>query len=76
MSVWPECHYIALLICYLVIQNKASWNVRAEVTMCGEVLSNQDGSRLTRRVVDIMGKWDTIGRINISVQNKIVDRLD
>jgi hypothetical protein len=29
-----------------------------------------------RRVVDIMGKWDTIGWIDISVQNEFVDRLD
>jgi hypothetical protein len=31
---------------------------------------------LMRRVVDIVGKWDMIGSINISVQNGFVNQLD
>jgi hypothetical protein len=44
--------------------------------MGGEAPSDWNRGGLMRRVVNIMSKRDTIGRIDISIQNKFVDQLD
>jgi hypothetical protein len=33
------------------------------MAMCGKVPSNQNGSELTRRVVNIVRKWDMMGEL-------------
>jgi hypothetical protein len=75
-GIWPLHHYITLLICHRFIWNKTSWNVQAKIAMGGEAPSDWNRGRLTRRVVDIMSEWDTIGWIYISIQNKLVDQLN
>jgi hypothetical protein len=41
--------------------------------MSNEVTRYQDGSRLLRRIIDVMEKGETIGQVYISFQNEPMD---
>jgi hypothetical protein len=56
-----------------VIRDKTSWNIWAEIAMHRKAPRNWNGSRLERRIVDIMNKRSAAGGIYIGIQYEFVN---